>query len=150
METMQQIGTRVIADDGRTTRVGQIADHTRDRWGSWHVVAIDGTTETVGHISAAGTPGIGWRVASTDDLRRARRQRDYDLADQVAEAIASGDELPDVFLTLDTYHDIGEPESAARCEWIRSRVHDNLAARGLTIGGNVPRTFTMLDRRDNQ
>jgi hypothetical protein len=149
MTTLLEIGTRVVADDGRTARVGQIADHTTDRWGSWHIVAIDGQMETVGHIGDAGQLGIGWRVATADDIRRARREHDYDLANQVAEAIAAGDDLPEEFAILDTYHDIGEPAAAIRCEEIRRRVHDNLTARGITIGDNVPPTFTMLDRYQN-
>lgn len=74
MPTLQAIGTMVAACDGFTTRVGQVADHKTDRWGEWHVVLINGVFETVGHVSAAGEPGIGWRVATTDDVRRCRRQ----------------------------------------------------------------------------
>lgn len=70
MPTREQIGTMVAAHDGQTTRIGQVADHMTDRWGDWHVVLIDGHFENVATISPANTLGIGWRVATADDLSR--------------------------------------------------------------------------------
>jgi hypothetical protein len=63
----------------------------------------------------------------------------------IVEAITSGAELPEQWTILDTYADIGDPPSCWTAEKIRSQVHAALAARGILIGLNVPRTFTMLD-----
>lgn len=65
------------------------------------------------------------------------------LTRPVVDAITAGRKLPDAFLILDTYHDIGEPVSAHRCERIRREVRDALAAAGLAM----PTTYTMLDDR---
>ena len=81
-DQIRKPGTMVIADDGFSTRIGQVADITTDRWGTWHVVAIarDGedsnpgevSFETVGTIRDAGAKGIGWKVATQDEVRRHR------------------------------------------------------------------------------
>ena len=65
------------------------------------------------------------------------------LTRPIVDAIAAGHELPEAFLILDTYHDIGEPVSAHRCERIRDQVHEALDFFGLAM----PTTHTMLDRR---
>jgi hypothetical protein len=64
------IGTKVVALDGFTIRVGQVADHTSDQWGRWHVVVMDGAFEKVGSIRDRDALGIGWRVAKADELSR--------------------------------------------------------------------------------
>lgn len=71
---MQAIGTTVIANDGfGVGRVGQVADHITDRWGTRHVVAIDGDFEQVCHIGEADMQGIGWKVATPAEVARVRR-----------------------------------------------------------------------------
>ena len=65
------------------------------------------------------------------------------LTRPIVDAIAAGGELPEAFLILDTYHDIGEPVSAHRCERIRREVYAALDSSGLAM----PTTYTMLDRR---
>lgn len=67
---MKKIGTMVIANDGFSTRMGQVADHTTDRWGTFHVVAIDGGFEHVMTIGDENKLGIGWKVATADEIRR--------------------------------------------------------------------------------
>jgi hypothetical protein len=74
----KQIGTTVVSNDGFSTRIGQVADITTDRWGTWHVVSVDGDFVTVGHIGEVDMLGIGWKVASEGDVRRANRQREFD------------------------------------------------------------------------
>jgi hypothetical protein len=64
------IGTKVVALDGFTIRIGQVADHTTDQFGRWHVVAMDGHFETVGSIRDRDALGIGWRVAKAAELGR--------------------------------------------------------------------------------
>lgn len=63
------IGTKVCGNDGFTLRVGQVAEHTTDKWGTWHVVAVAGKFEKVGHIGDAGQLGIGWKVWTARDGR---------------------------------------------------------------------------------
>lgn len=65
------------------------------------------------------------------------------LTAPIVDAIAAGRELPDEFLILDTYYDIGAPEVEPRCERIRGEVHATLDRRGVAM----PTTYTMLDRR---
>jgi hypothetical protein len=65
------------------------------------------------------------------------------LTRPIVDAIAAGRALPEAFLILDTYHEIGEPVSANRCELIRDQVHETMNFFGLTM----PITYTMLDRR---
>jgi hypothetical protein len=68
---MTPIGTKVVAYDGFSVRIGQVADHTTNKWGTWHVVLIDGQFESaVGNIGPADMKGIGWRVATPDDIKR--------------------------------------------------------------------------------
>ena len=67
------------------------------------------------------------------------------LTQPIVDAIAAGHHLPDEFLILDTYHDIGEPVAAHRCERIRSEVCDVLNFFGLAM----PTTHTMLDKGAN-
>ena len=70
---MIAIGTMVIANDGFGTRLGQVADHETNRWGTWHVVMIDGQFEQVGHIKGADGLGIGWKVATEKEILRAQK-----------------------------------------------------------------------------
>lgn len=67
---MKKIGTMVIANDGFSTRMGQVADHHTDRWGTFHVVAIGGEFEHVMTIGDEDRLGIGWKVATADEIRR--------------------------------------------------------------------------------
>jgi hypothetical protein len=67
------------------------------------------------------------------------------LTQPIVDAIAGGHDLPDEFLILDTYHDIGEPVAAHRCERIRAEVCDVLNFFGLPM----PTTHTMLDKGAN-
>ena len=73
---MVAIGTKVVGCDGFSDRVGQVADHKRDRWGEWHIVAVGGEFVTVGNIAAADAKGIGWRLATDADVRRENRSRE--------------------------------------------------------------------------
>lgn len=73
---MRAIGTKVVANDGFTTRIGQIADHTTDRWGTHHVVLIEGEFEFVDYIGNADMLGIGWKVATEAEIARAKRYAD--------------------------------------------------------------------------
>lgn len=77
---MIAIGTKVLANDGFETRIGQVADHTTDRWGTWHVVLIDGQFENVGHIMEVDGKGIGWKVATEWEIARAARYADAKAA----------------------------------------------------------------------
>jgi hypothetical protein len=70
---MKTIGTMVIANDGFGTRLGQIADHMTDRWGTHHVVLIGGKFENVDHIMDADGKGIGWKVATQAEILRAQK-----------------------------------------------------------------------------
>lgn len=72
---MQAIGTMVISDDSFTTRMGQVCDITTSRWGTFHVVIIEGKFEQVGHIDEQGTRGIGWKVATPAEIARHQRQQ---------------------------------------------------------------------------
>lgn len=51
------------------------------------------------------------------------------LAGEIASAIADGRELPDEWYELDTYADIGEPNSEYVCELVRS----DLRAVGIEV-----------------
>lgn len=75
MEELRKIGTMVLANDGFETKVGQVADHTTDRWGTWHVVLIEGVFETVGYIGDEDMRGIGWKIATQSEVDRAIRFR---------------------------------------------------------------------------
>jgi hypothetical protein len=70
---MIAIGTKVVANDGFSTRVGQVADHFSNQWGSFHVVLIGDQFETVGHIDGEDQKGIGWKVATSAEIARAAR-----------------------------------------------------------------------------
>lgn len=72
---MTKIGTTVIANDGFATRMGQVADHETNKWGTFHVVRIDGQFEQVGHIGDENALGIGWKVATPDEMARVIRYR---------------------------------------------------------------------------
>lgn len=71
---MLKIGTMVVAFDGFSTRLGQVADHTQDRWGWWNVVRIGDGFEPVALIRPAGALGIGWAVATEDQIKRCLRE----------------------------------------------------------------------------
>jgi hypothetical protein len=75
MEELRMIGTMVLANDGFETRLGQVADHKTDKWGTWHVVLIDGKFETVGYIGDESMRGIGWKIASEYEIARALKDR---------------------------------------------------------------------------
>lgn len=75
---MIAIGTMVIANDGFSQRLGQIADHTTDRWGTHHVVLIEGQFELVGHIMPETGLGIGWKVATEAEIARAKRYQEME------------------------------------------------------------------------
>ena len=70
---MIAIGTMVIANYGFGTRLGQVADHQTDRWGTHHVVLIAGKFENVDNIMAADGKGIGWKVATEAEVLRAQK-----------------------------------------------------------------------------
>lgn len=70
---MIAIGTKVVANDGFSTRVGQVADHVTNQWGTFHVVLVGGEFETVGHIGPEDQKGIGWKVATSAEIARAAR-----------------------------------------------------------------------------
>ena len=73
------VGTMVIANDGFSTRLGQVADYETNRWGTFHVVSIDGTFEQVGHIGDENKLGIGWKIATAAEIARAMKWRAWEL-----------------------------------------------------------------------
>ena len=75
MEELRKIGTMVLANDGFETKIGQVADHKTDKWGTWHVVLIGGKFETVGYIGPETMKGIGWKIATDDEVARAKQDR---------------------------------------------------------------------------
>lgn len=75
MEDLKKIGTMVLANDGFEAKVGQVADHKTDKWGTWHIVLIDGEFKTVGYIGDANMGGIGWKIATQAEVDRANRSR---------------------------------------------------------------------------
>ena len=78
MRTLVPVGTMVIANDGFTTRLGQVADHETTRWGTFHVVSIEGLCEQVGHIGGEDKLGIGWKIATTAEIERQMRWRAWE------------------------------------------------------------------------
>lgn len=64
------------------------------------------------------------------------------LTRPVVDALASGADLPEEFLILDTYADVGYPPSWDRCDKVCREVRDTMQFFGLAIR----RTFTMLDK----
>ena len=75
-DNMKQIGTRVVSNDGFSTRVGQVADHESNEWGVFHIVLIGGKFETVSRIGGEDMKGIGWKVATAAELERHARYAD--------------------------------------------------------------------------
>lgn len=63
------------------------------------------------------------------------------LVRPIVHAIADRTELPDEFLILDTYADIGDPPSVWHCETIRRQVRE----KADTLGIKMPHTHTCLD-----
>ena len=63
------------------------------------------------------------------------------LSREIVAAIAAGRSLPEEFLILDTYADVGYPPSWDKCDRICREVQQALAAAGIP----VPTTHTMLD-----
>ncbi len=72
-EKLLAIGTVVIANDGFSTSLGQIADVETNRWGTFYVVLRNGHFEHVGTIGPADRLGIGWKVATAAEIERQRR-----------------------------------------------------------------------------
>jgi hypothetical protein len=70
---MIAIGTKVISNSQSGFRIGQIADHQTDRWGTHHVVLVDGQFEQIDNIGSADMLGIGWKIASESEIARAAR-----------------------------------------------------------------------------
>lgn len=64
------------------------------------------------------------------------------LTRPIVDALAAGRELPEEFLILDTYADIGEPGSVARLQRIRQEVLDTMNFFDIPM----PTTRTLLDR----
>lgn len=64
------------------------------------------------------------------------------LTRPVVDALASGADLPEEFLILDTYADVGYPPSWEQCRRVCEEVRDTMNFFGLPIR----RTFTMLDQ----
>jgi len=85
---MIAIGTKVKSDDSYTVRVGSVVAYVTNRWGCDHVVEIAGGFERVTTIDEMGRRGIGWSVASADDVARAERQAAWDLANADAVEVA--------------------------------------------------------------
>jgi hypothetical protein len=79
MRNLVPVGTMVVANDGFSTRLGQVADYETTRWGTFHVVSIEGACENVGHIGGEDMLGIGWKVATSAEIERAMRWRAWEL-----------------------------------------------------------------------
>lgn len=71
------IGTVVLGNDSFTTRLGQIADYETTRFGTFYVVLVGGEFNRLGFIGDADMRGIGWKVATAEEIARQRR---YDEA----------------------------------------------------------------------
>lgn len=65
------------------------------------------------------------------------------LTRPVVDALASGADLPEEFLILDTYADVGYPPSVVRLQRIRQEVRDTMNFFGIPM----PTTRTLLDRQ---
>jgi hypothetical protein len=63
------------------------------------------------------------------------------LVRPIVHAIVDGSDLPDEFLILDTYADVGDPPSEWRCDLIRAEVHNSIDVLGI----KMPVTHTCLD-----
>ena len=69
-------GTPIIITDGPCShRYGQVADIRTDRWGTVYVVLVDGEFHECSEIRGSDAKGIGARIATDADIRRAKRQR---------------------------------------------------------------------------
>ena len=69
-------GTAVIITDGPCSdHYGQIADIRTGRWGTSYVVLVDGEFRECSEIRPSDAKGIGARIATDADIRRAKRQR---------------------------------------------------------------------------
>jgi hypothetical protein len=66
-----------------------------------------------------------WINGRADSCRRTAER----LAAEILAAVAAGEELPDEWWQLDTYADIGEPESEEICRLVR----EDLAGTGITV-----------------
>ena len=69
-------GTPIIITDGPCSdRYGQVADIRTDRWGTSYVVLVDGEFHECSQFRGSDAKGIGARIATDADIRRAKRQR---------------------------------------------------------------------------
>ena len=68
--------------------------------------------------------------------------RDCDpLVQPIIRALCNIQEMPEEWLILDTYADIGDPPSVWHCETIRRQVRE----KADTLGIKMPHTHTCLD-----
>ena len=79
MAKLIPVGTMVISNDGFTTRLGQVADHETTRWGTHHVVSVEGACENVDYIGGEDKLGIGWKIATPAEIERELRWRAWEL-----------------------------------------------------------------------
>jgi len=79
---MIAIGTKILANDGYSKRLGEVVNHETNRWGDWHVVAVGDGREMVGTIDGPDAKGIGWKVATEAEIARAARYAAAEEAEQ--------------------------------------------------------------------
>ena len=79
MAKLIPVGTMVISNDGFTTRLGQVADHGTTRWGTHHVVSVEGACENVDYIGGEDKLSIGWKIATPAEIERELRWRTEDM-----------------------------------------------------------------------
>ena len=70
---LRPIGTMVLSNDGFNENLGVVIDHKHSDWGDNHVIQMVDRVEHAMHIYDAGRRGIGWVVATPDQIARALR-----------------------------------------------------------------------------
>jgi hypothetical protein len=67
-QSLIAIGTIVVVHNMGQTTFGMVADHKNDKWGWRHVVLVGGKFEEIYHIGDVNMKGIGWKIASKNEI----------------------------------------------------------------------------------
>lgn len=62
------VGTVVLANDGFSKQIGKVIAHGENRWGKFHTVWIGGKEQQVDFIGDESRLGIGWKIATQDEI----------------------------------------------------------------------------------
>ena len=86
-------GTVIVSNSNYGMSTAQVIDHESNQWGDWYVIARTdpdnaGEIDRIQSIGDEGMLGIGWKVATADEIRRAgvERQHAIDHPEQYDEA----------------------------------------------------------------